>query len=250
MRDFFVNLFQTPAEAKPEITLFSIWHILYVVIILGAILFLALLFRKLSQKAQNRLILALTMLPIGLYAADFFIMPLAYGNIDVDKLPFHFCTMLSILILFVQFGKPFGFMREAVTALAIVTPMMYLCYPGSALGGITPFCYQVIQTFLYHGAVMAWGVCSVVLGKSTLRFKNIWKPLLLICAFLAWGSFGNAVYSTTEHHYDWCFVTGSTFPFIPKLLMPLAVLGAVGGLVAAIYGISYAIRAIYRKCKG
>ena len=250
MRDFFIRLFQTPAEAKLDITLFSVWHFLYAGILLGTILLLSLVFRKRAQKTQDRFITVLTMLPIALYAADFFIMPLAYGNIDVDKLPFHFCTMLSILMLFVQFGKPFGFMREAVTALAIVTPMMYLCYPGSAIGDITPFCYRVIQTFLYHGAVMAWGVCSVVLGRSTLRIKNIWKPLLLICAFLAWGSFGNAVYSTADHTYDWCFVAGGTFPFIPKPLMPVVVLCAVGSLVAAIYGISYAIRAIYRKCKG
>lgn len=247
MRDFLTTLLKTPDESPFEITLFSLWHMLYVVVILGVTLFLCLFFKKKSDSTQHQLTNVLAILPISLYFADYLLMPLAYGAIDIDKLPFHFCTMLSLLILPIQFGhgKTANFWREPITALSIVTPLMYLCYPGSAIGDITPFCYRVIQTFLYHGAVFAYGVASVSLHRTELRRKNIWRSAVLICAFIIWASFGNAAYSTEDHHFDWCFVTGSTFPFIPSPIMPLAVLACVFGMVAIIYAISYGLHALF-----
>ena len=249
MRDALIHLLQTPEESAFDITLFSVWHILYVVLILGAVLFLSLFFARKAESTKRRLVNVLAILPICIYVLDFFAMPLAYGEIDVDKLPFHFCTLLSVLILGVQFGdgKHATFWRESVTVLSIVTPLMYLCYPGSALGGISPFCYRVIQTFIYHGVVFAYGVVSLAMGRTTFHFKKIWKAALLIALILCWSAFGNAAYSSPEHTYDWGFIAGGTFPFVPKPLMPIVVLACVFGMCATIYGIYYGIRHLVTK---
>lgn len=247
MRDFLINIFQTPENSSIDITLFSVWHILYVALILAATACVVLLFQTKSEGAKKRLFTVLALLPIGLYAADYLIMPLAYGAIDIDKLPFHFCTLLSILILPVQFGHSFSFWKEPIAVLCIVTPLMYLCYPGTAIGDISPFCYRVIQTFLYHGCVFLYGVAVVVLGESKLAWCRVWRSAVLIALILCWAALGNAAYSTEDHLYDWGFVAGHTFPFIPKVLMPVAVFAAIFGMVCIIYGLYYDANALKKK---
>ncbi len=215
---------------------------MYVCLMLGGTLALYLIFKNRSDRAKERLIKVLASLPLILYIADFFIMPLAYGSIDIDKLPFHFCTLFSILIVFTQFGKRFAFMHEPVAALSIVTALMYLCYPGTAIGDISPFCYRVVQTFLFHGCVFAYGVIASSLGGIALKWRNIWKSAVMIVVILCWSAFGNAVYSTPERQFDWGFITGNTFPFIPKIIMPALVFFAVFGVTAAVYAIGHIIK--------
>lgn len=39
----------------------------------------------------------------------------------------------------------------------------------------------------------------------------------------------------SQNHYDWFFITGSTFPFVPKWLMTFAVIVAVYVVIAWFY---------------
>ena len=59
--------------------------------------------------------------------------------------------------------------------LAVASSMMWMCYPGSALGGQPPFCYLIFQTFMYHGFLLCWGFLNLALGVVTLDIKKIWK---------------------------------------------------------------------------
>lgn len=76
---------------------------------------------------------------------------------DVDKLPFHICTLVAVFIPFAQFNKKFAKIKDVISCLAIVASLIYISYPGSALGGVLPWCYKVVQTFVFHGLVFAWG---------------------------------------------------------------------------------------------
>ena len=81
---------------------------------------------------------------------------------------------------------------------------------------------------MFHGCLMGWGILCLTTGDVILRFKKLWKVLVLMIATILWGTLGSHVYSTETHIYDWCFVRGEMFSFVPKLLMPLAIIGAVG----------------------
>jgi len=245
MRDFFVNLFSR--ACGPEITLFSIWHIMYIVLICGLTIGGVFLFRNKSDKTKNIVLSVLAYIVIGVYIADFFIMPLSRGDVDVDKLPFHICTLLSFFVGFAQFNKKFECVREPIAVLAIVSSLMYITYPGSALGGVTVFSYKVVQTFVYHGLLFSWGCLSVGLKVTTFKWKNIWKALVGLCLIAVWAAFGNCTYSSADHHYDWFFITGSTFPFIPSWLMPFVVVTAIFGMVALIYLINWGVNKIVEK---
>lgn len=248
MREFLLKLFST-TDGSAEIALFNFWHILYWLIIVGGSIGAAFLLKGKTQKTKEKTLRILAWVLPSLYIADFLIMPLARTDftIDVDKLPFHICTLLSFFVPFAQFNKKFEKIKDAIACLAIVSSLMYLTYPGAAVGDLTPWCYRILQTFLYHGVLFAWGFLSVATGEITLDFKTIWKPLVGIVMIIVWALYGSTVYSNADHHYDWFFVTGSTFPFIPAPLMPFAVFFAVGGMCAIIHAIDLGVKKYLAK---
>ncbi|MGM9858240.1 MAG: hypothetical protein ACI311_03215 [Bacilli bacterium] len=139
-----------------DISLFSIWHILWIVLIIGFAFLGYFLLRNKEEKTKTLVLNVLACLLIGIYILDFFIMPFSQGKIDIDKLPFHFCTLTAVFIPFAQFNKKFKPIKNVIVCFAIVSSLMYITYPGSALGGISPFAYKVIQTFLFHSFEFTW----------------------------------------------------------------------------------------------
>ena len=248
MRNLLIKMFQS--EGRPEITLFSIWHIMYIVLIVGLTIGLAFILKNKSQKTKDITLKILAIAAVTVYIADLFIMPLNRidGQIDLDKLPFHICTFIGILIPFAQFNtkarKGTSF-REVVACLAIVASLMYITYPGSALGDIGTFSYKVVQTFVFHGLVFSWGVLSLTTGSITLKFKNIWKQAVGILIVMLWATLGNFTYAD----YNWFFLKSSIFPFIPDALMPLAVFVAVFAMCAIIYIIDLVVKKVIKNNK-
>ena len=249
MRDFLLKMFNF--GGGPEITLFSIWHIMYVVLIIGLTIGLAFIVKNKSEKVKNNVLNVLAICTISVYIADFFIMPLngvSYGGY-LDKLPFHICTFIGIMIPFAQFSKSnnkvANSFKEIVACLAIVSSLMYMTYPGSALGDIGTFSYKVVQTFVFHGLVFSWGLMSLATGSITLKIKNIWKQALGILFIIGWATLGNITYAD----YNWFFLVTPPFSFIPTQITPLAIWFGVFAMCAIIYGLYYAVKAIANKRK-
>lgn len=244
MRNFFLWLFETKEEPF-DIPLFGFFHILYALIIFGLTIGLGLyLAKKKDSELNDKVLRTLAAATAIVYVADFFIQPLfRNGEMNVDKLPFHICTLMCPVLNFVQFNKRFERFRQPVAFLSIVAPLMYICYPGSAIGTESPFCYEIIQTFVFHGLVFSWGFNNLATSTVKPDVKKCWHALVGICLVALWAGFGNIVYAD----YDWFFLTGSTFPFIPKPLMPFVVIAAVFAMVMIIYGLYYAWMKILDK---
>lgn len=68
---------------------FGIWHIIYMAIIFGAIATTIFFLKKKSKEFRVWAVNNTAGIALGLYIADFFLMPFAYGEIDIEKLPFH-----------------------------------------------------------------------------------------------------------------------------------------------------------------
>ena len=244
MKEFVSRLF-SQNNSELEIDLFDGWHFLYLIIIFGGTLVLSLIGQKLPHK--KKLILdIMTYLTVGLYVIDFFIMPLSdsYSGISVYKLPFNICTVMAVLAPFVQFNKRFARFRQPVVTLSIAASLMWMCYPGTALGGQPPFSYIIFQTFMYHGLLFCWAVLNLAYGEVTLHIKKIWKEFVGILMILVWAAFGNAVYPSED---NWFFIEKSIFPFLSDEVMPLMVVFSVFGVCLVIYGAYYAICTIAKK---
>lgn len=94
---------------------------------------------------------------------------------------------------------------------------------------------KVVQTMVYHGFLLSWGGLSLTTGEVKLHVKKMWQPLIGIVCIALWSGLGNLCFNGGPHYYDWFFITGSTFPFVPKWLMSFAVITAVYGVVACFY---------------
>ena len=247
MQEFFARLF-SENNSSLEIGLFDVWHFLYLFVIFGGTVLLSLLLKNKSEKSRKTTVNVFAYLTIGLYVADFFIMPLSdsYDGISTYKLPFNICTIMAVMVPFVQFNKRLCKIKGAVVTLSIASSLMWMCYPGSALGGQPPFSYIIFQTFMYHGFLFAWGVLNLSLGEIELNIKKIWKEFCGILMILVWAAFGNAIYDGEQ---NWFFIESSIFPFLPDEIMPLMVVAAVFGVCLVVYGAYYALRAISKRIK-
>ena len=243
MKAFFAWLFSENTSSL-EIGLFDVWHFLYLLIIFGGTALLAVLVKKKERREKVLRIVAYAL--IALYVGDFFIMPLSdsYGGISAYKLPFNICTIMAVMVPFVQFNKKLAPIRTPVTILSVASSMMWMCYPGSALGGQPPFSYIIFQTFMYHGVLFCWGVLNMAYGVAEVKFKKCWKELCGIFMILIWAWFGNTVY---DRDYNWFFIEKSIFPFLQDEIMPVAVVVSVFAVCLVIYGAYYGIRAMVNK---
>ena len=245
MKEFFAQLF-SENNSSLQIGLFDQWHFLYLFIVFGGTLLLSILFRNKSREKKEKLLRLFAYLSVGLYVADFFIMPLSdsYSGISAYKLPFNICTIMAVMVPFVQFNKKFAPIKSVVVTLSIASPLMWMCYPGTALGGQPPFCYLIFQTFMYHGFLFCWGVLNLSLGEVELDIRKIWKEFCGILMILVWAWFGNTVY---DCGYNWFFIESSIFPFLPDKVMPPVVVFCVFGTCLVVYGAYYALRALLKK---
>lgn len=242
MKEFITKLF-SEKNSSLQIGLFDVWHFLYLLIIFGGTFLLAFLFRNSKDSKKTSLMRLFAYLTIGLYLADFMIMPLSdsYSGISVYKLPYNICTIMAVMVPFVQFNPKWKRIKQPVVTLSVASSLMWMCYPGSALGGQPPFCYLIFQTFMYHGFLFCWGVLNLAYGEVELRFRHIWKEFLGILGILVWAAFGNTVY---DGEHNWFFIEKSIFPFLPDKIMPVAVVVSVFGVCIVVYGVYYGIRAL------
>ncbi len=245
MKAFFAWLF-SQNNSSLQIGLFDVWHFLYLFIIFGGTILLSLLFKNRQQSAKEKVIRLFAYLTFGLYVADFFIMPLSdsYNGISVYKLPFNICTIMAVLVPFVQFNKKFAPMKTPVVTLSIASSLMWMCYPGSALGGQPPFSYVIFQTFMYHGLLFCWAILNLTLGDVVLDIRRIWKEFCGILMILVWAAFGNTVYGGGQ---NWFFIEKSIFPFLSDEIMPVMVVLCIFGVCLVVYGFYYFLRAMATK---
>lgn len=254
MYNFLCWLFKTREEPL-EIAFLSFFHILFFVMIV-ALTFALAFYLKAHPERKKPTLRLLAYALVTVYVADFFIQPFMSEDFEmnIDKLPFHLCTALCPIVAFVEFNPKFEKFKEPVAFLAIGGSIMYLVYPGSAIGDISPFCYKIIQTFVYHGILFSWGVNKLASGEFVPDIKNSYKSLVGLCLIGVWATVGNLAYNTSylgndpgAHHYDWLFLTGSTYSFLPPYIVPVLVIAAIFGVIMALYGLYYLYMHFYKK---
>ncbi len=240
MRNLFLNLFKSSHfNTGIKITPFSLSHIIYLLLIIGGIVGGYFLLRKKDESGKEKGLKIILLAVIISYISDFFMHDFVYGKMNIDKLPFHICTVLCPIAAFVQFNKKFAKFKEPVVILSILAPMMYICYPAS-VGSGEPWCYQALQTMFYHGMLMAWGILNVCLGAVKPVFKNIWKTVVLLVIITVWAKFGNAIYGD----YNWFFLEEDAFyiGLVGNGILPKWTLMIINPIVftlaaAAVYGV-------------
>ena len=249
MRDLFFKLVEdSHFHTGIKITAFSVPHLVYLVLIFGGIVAGWLLLRNRSDAEKEKALRVLAYALVLSYLSDFFVHEFVYDGLKTDKLPFHICTVLCPLTAIAQFNRNGHKIMEPVAVLAVLAPMMYLCYPAS-VGEGEPWCYQAVQTMFYHGVLMAWGILTIALGAVKPDIRQAWKSGVLLVGVTLWAKLGNIL---MEH--NWFFLEEDAFYIglveggvIPK--WSLMIINPVVFFLAvlALYGVIYGIRAVSRK---
>lgn len=247
MRDLFFKLFSdSHFNTGISVTAFSIPHIVYLVLIFGGIALTAYLIKDKDMQAKTKVLRFLAYALIISYLSDFFVHDFVYpdeGGMNIDKLPFHLCTVMCPVLVFTEFNKKFEKFREPVSVLAIVGPLMYITYPA-AIGSGEPWCYQAVQTMFFHGVELAWGILNLTSGKVQLKMKNCWKTAVGLCCITLWAKFGNLILD-----HNWFFLETDAFyiglvenGIIPKWSLMLFTPAGVFLVALAVYGIYYGVK--------
>lgn len=241
MRELFFKLFRMSYfDTGISVTAFSVSHLIYFTLIFGLVI---LGHFMLHNRPMANKIKALRLLAYAIafsYLSDFFFHEFVYGGLNTDKLPFHICTVLCPLACFAQFNHNGKKILEPVAILAVIAPMMYLCYPAN-IGSGEPWCYQAVQTMFYHGVLMGWGILTLSLGVIEPQIKDSWKLAIMLAGITLWAKLGNIL---LEH--NWFFLEEDAFYIglvengvIPKWSLMIANPVAFYLVALIIYGICH-----------
>lgn len=222
----FLNGLFSDKKTETVFSVFGIWHIVYMLVIFSCIILLVFLLKNKEQNVKEKAINITINLAFGLYIADFFIMPFGYGEIDLEKLPFHICTSTCVLCFLSRHTKFFSKYRKEFVLLGLLGNLTYVIYPaGVGQFLIHPLSYRAFQTLLFHGTMTCYSVFCLSFGDIKLEWRKIYKDLIMICVMVIWAIIGNNLYNGNvgeyNHNFNWFFVIQDPFYLLPKDIAPL-----------------------------
>ncbi len=232
-------------------TLFGAWHFTYIALAALAVTTLLLLMRHRDATARARLTRSLGTAAFLMYVADLFLMPLAYGEIDIEKLPFHACTAMCVAC-FLSYHIPFlAKYRTSFAMLGLISNLVYLIYPAGVMWhAVHPLTYRVIQTLLFHALMTVYTLLLLVWERESIRVRSCCRELTVTCAMTLWALLGNYAYNGHsegyDHFFNWFFVVRDPFYAIPEsiapILMPFLNIALFFALEMVIHAMLWAMR--------
>ncbi|MBQ7909077.1 MAG: YwaF family protein [Clostridia bacterium] len=206
-------------------TLFGGWHFFYVVLTLFAVAGLCYLLKNKGNCAKQKATKSVISMAFGLYIADFFLMPLAYGEIDIEKLPFHACTAMCVACFLSHYNGFLEKYRTSFVLLGFISNLVYLIYPAGVMWhAVHPLSYRVIQTLLFHSLMTIYGFLVLIYEHGQFDLKKSYRDLAVIVCMTLWAMLGNAIYNGTSegysHFFNWFFVVRDPFYAIPVTVAP------------------------------
>lgn len=252
MYNIFKEVFKDWTGSLPFEAL-SFAHILSVILITVGIVLVIVLFKNKSQETKSKVVDITVSIAFGLYILDFFIMPLSNGEINVDKLPFHICTLMSVMCFLSRHTKFFAQFKSSFSLLGLIGALMYITYPsGVAKGDLLS--YRIMQTVIYHGLMIAQGVFALVFSDIKIEWKTCYKDLLIIILMSVWAVLGNLIYSGGElGDYNWFFVVQDPFGIFDRsvgaFVMPFVMIVVIFTMDMLIYSIYFGLRKLLVKNK-
>ena len=173
---------------------FAHWcYIAFIVITIALFLYLT---RNKDRDYRRKKISIFANIGFGLYMADFFLMPFAYGYIDVDKLPFHACTSMAIMCFLGEHAGFFKKYRIHFALLAFLSNFAYICYPSGVMSyEIHPLSYRAVQTLLFHSVITVYAFLTFVNDAEEFKYKTWYRNLVVLGSLTVWALIGNTLYS-------------------------------------------------------
>lgn len=233
-------------------TLFSGWHFFYILLTAVAVTLTLLLVRSKGADLKKRVPRLFINTAFGLYIADIFLMPPAYGEIDVEKLPFHACTAMCVACFLSYLIPRLERYRSSLVLLGLISNLVYLVYPAGVMWhAVHPTSYRVVQTLLFHSVMTAYGILFLVLERESLREqspgKYLPRDLAVTVSMTLWALLGNYTYNHADAFYNWFFVVRDPFYVIPESISPFVMPPLVVALFFSVQALLRLILSLTRR---
>ena len=223
---------------------FGLWHFIYIALAVAIFTTLFFFLKDKDKHEKDKVMLTLINISFGLYILDFFLMPFAYEEIDIEKLPFHICTAMCVACFLSNHIERLKPLRVHFALLGFISNLVYLIYPAGVMWHAThPLSYRVVQTLIFHGIMTVYGLLTLVYDGKDLSFKTCYRDLTIISGMTAWALLGNILYNGEageySHFFNWFFVIRDPFYILPAniapFIMPLVNIGLFFGVEMLIY---------------
>lgn len=224
MYPFLQNLLEDKFEGE-LFAMFTLPHLFFIFLIAAVVAAVLLISRKKGIAVLERSTRFLISLAFGLYMADFFLMPFAYGVIDIDKLPFHVCTSMCVMCFLSYHVPALEKFKLSFVLLGLISNVVYVVYPAGIMwSGVTPYCYRAIQTLLFHSVMTMFGILMLVKEFRNFDIMKWYLDLVPIVALTVWALIGNYSYSGDygdhTHDFNWFFLKYDPLGIFPVSLSP------------------------------
>lgn len=221
----FLNNLLSDKKGGDIFTLFGGWHFFYIAMTVFAVALVLLLSKNKSDDLRKRTVKIFIHIAFALYVSDFFLMPLAYGEIDIEKLPFHACTAMCVLCFLSYHNRFLEKYRLSFVLLGFISNLVYLIYPAGVMWhAVHPISYRVIQTLIFHSIMTIYGLLTLIYEYDKFNIKKCYRDLAVIVFMTAWALCGNYAYNGSSegysHFFNWFFVVRDPFYAISESIAP------------------------------
>lgn len=214
MSNLFHNIFGN-VPSNHSMHIYGIEHCLFLIFSIIFVVLICVIFYRKSQNTKEKISNILAIILVSLYIFDFFVQPFWYGGLCIDKLPFHICTLLSILIMFVSFCGKFKKYKSIIVAYSILAAAIFVLAPINYFEHkIAWYSYSIIQPFIYHAILLTWGIFTLITKQVSLKLNEIWQPILGLIPIALWGTMGIVIYDN-----NFMFLTTDISAFAPQFLL-------------------------------
>ena len=206
--------------------LYGFWHFFYIFLTVATVAVVLLLLRGKGEQTKGKVTRIFLNLAFGLYIADFFLMPLSYGEINIEKLPFHICTAMCVMCFLSCHAGFLRKLRLSFVLLGFIGNAAYLFCPAGVMWyGIDPFSYRVVQTMLFHSLMCVYGFLTLVNEYKIFDLKKCHWDLAVVGGMVLWALLGNYAYNADvegySHFFNWFFVVRDPFNMFPEAISPI-----------------------------
>jgi len=206
-------------------TLFGGWHFFYIALTLMTIAAVFLVLKNRKDDTKRNAPKLFIHIAFGLYITDFFLMPLAYSEIDIEKLPFHACTAMCVLCFLSYHNRFLAKYRLSFAFLGFLSNLVYLIYPAGVMWhAVHPLSYRVVQTLIFHSIMTTYGALVLIYEHDRIEIKKCYRDFVVIVVMTLWAMLGNYAYNGESeqysHFFNWFFIVRDPFYAIPASAAP------------------------------
>ena len=205
--------------------LFGPWHFFYIILAVATITIVLAAIQNKGYDVRKKVVRVFIFIAFGLYMADFFLMPFAYGSIDTEKLPFHGCTSMCLMCFFSYYSKFLEKYRMSFVLLGLLSNITYLIYPAGVMWyAVHPLSYRVVQTMLFHCVMTIYTILMLVIEYKSLDIKKCYRDFAVVGCLAVWALIGSYAYGEVLNGvhtgYNWFFVVRDPIGVIPTDISP------------------------------